>query len=656
MNSTLWMFLSEIVTDKDFSGNSTQQESTHCKDAFTESHLVAFFIVLYVYSIVVLILYCVIQKRSKLSPDCCYGHCGLPIPINLISETKDRWVYCAAFGMLANWFFQLTIGTGYSSTASSFSDAVYSASKLLFTMLSLPLNFFALIASIHGPLQPLSHLIGLIYSAVFFTTYMKPCAICIHYAHEEPRGIEFLETDTASWIVSCVPLLICNGIVLVYFVVRGVHALVLRLQKKPPPKQHSIDHYIGYVKNLVNNPQTDLRQSNQTAKQWLYTWDPYFKYSVLLLSVFVVIFVSLLVFSVQTAFLSLSAVYELKEFLIIDVEIKWTDVLETIYKVLSVLVFAIPLISFVMVVIPLVFSLATFRRHCKQLWHGDRSFIPGSRKSPTRLLTNAALLFGRQIAMAVWAWIFYAIILFILLTMLAMLIIGMVFSDTISNYVAHTITFILCTFGSGVLIYYCQVLLVYFVFADKSVLVDNRRLFHLYTFFFLFYNTVSGLMTTIRRIITSFLLTLFLLPRLDRPLVIAGWEWLDKGYASYLSYVQVEASYTNPVMNVFVHLVMAQIEGKSSSSSQSSSHPGVTNSSAAGGTAPLLAADELIDVNDMARRRWYLAYTLLRNPQLIELRRGPTTEYLSAGGSSVNNKNVDLKLTSGISLTEDYQV
>ena len=133
----------------------------------------------------------------------------------------------------------------------------------------------------------------------------------------------------------------------------------------------------------------------------------------------------------------------------------------------------------------------------------------------------------------------------------------------------------------------------------------------------------------------------------------------------------MEASYTNPVMNVFVHLVMAQIEGKSSSSSQSSckiiycpsmchpivaAHPGVTNSSAAGGTAPLLAADELIDVNDMARRRWYLAYTLLRNPQLIELRRGPTTEYLSAGGSSVNNKNVDLKLTSGISLTEDYQV
>ena len=89
-------------------------------------------------------------------------------------------------------------------------------------------------------------------------------------------------------------------------------------------------------------------------------------------------------------------------------------------------------------------------------------------------------------------------------------------------------------------------------------------------------------------------------------------------------------------------------------------YPGNTNLSATSGrhygATPLLEADELIEVNYMARRRWHLAYTLLRNPQLIELRRGPTTEYLSAGGSSVNNKNVDLKLTSGISLTEDYQV
>ena len=30
----------------------------------------------------------------------------------MINETKDRWVYCAAFGMLANAFIQITLSVG----------------------------------------------------------------------------------------------------------------------------------------------------------------------------------------------------------------------------------------------------------------------------------------------------------------------------------------------------------------------------------------------------------------------------------------------------------------------------------------------------------------------------------------------------------------
>ena len=60
-----------------------------------------------------------------------------------------------------------------------------------------------------------------------------------------------------------------------------------------------------------------------------------------------------------------------------------------------------------------------------------------------------------------------------------------------------------------------------------------RRLFHLYTFFFLFYNSLSGLVTTVRRILTCFVVALFYLPRLDQPLVIGGLEFLDKGHLHY---------------------------------------------------------------------------------------------------------------------------
>ena len=36
-------------------------------------------------------------------------------PINFINETKDRWVYCAAFGMLVNLFTVVVFGVGTGS-------------------------------------------------------------------------------------------------------------------------------------------------------------------------------------------------------------------------------------------------------------------------------------------------------------------------------------------------------------------------------------------------------------------------------------------------------------------------------------------------------------------------------------------------------------
>jgi len=86
-----------------------------------------------------------------------------------------------------------------------------------------------------------------------FIAFVTPCATCMHHANEEPRGIEvvfvyysfvhivlwhyciivqFLGTITALQIVTCAPLLLCNGIVLVYFAVRGTYILILRIMKK----------------------------------------------------------------------------------------------------------------------------------------------------------------------------------------------------------------------------------------------------------------------------------------------------------------------------------------------------------------------------------------------------------------------------------------
>lgn len=79
----------------------------------------------------------------------------------------------------------------------------------------------------------------------------------------------------------------------------------------------------------------------------------------------------------QAAFIITALLHALKDFLI-DINIKWTDVLETVYKVLRkfhenddahfisyvtivVIGFMVPLISFALIIIPLLISLTTYR-------------------------------------------------------------------------------------------------------------------------------------------------------------------------------------------------------------------------------------------------------------------------------------------------------
>lgn len=91
-----------------------------------------------------------------------------------------------------------------------------------------------------------------------------------------------------------------------------------------------------------------------------------------------------------------------------------------------------------------------------------------------------------------------------------------------------------------------------------------------------------GLFKAIRRILISAGLNVFYLSRLDIPLAVKGWEWLDKGiiniimvkfcynyvihnvaYVSYTAILKMDATYNNPVMNVFVYLMTQLAEAKS---------------------------------------------------------------------------------------------
>ena len=84
--------------------------------------------------------------------------------------------------------------------------------------------------------------------------------------------------------------------------------------------------------------------------------------------------------------------------------------------------------------------------------------------------------------------------------------------------------------------------------------------------------------------------------RLDRS-SFAFFKEYDSGYCAYLGYLRLEAVYKNPTMKCFLQLLQ---------DSQQKETPEMETTSKM--------------VKKRARNRWILAYTLIRNPSLINLR------------------------------------
>lgn len=211
-NLSVYDYDYELEDDADLSGSlecSTYQE---------------FQLAFLLYSIVVLILYTIFQKRVKWNSKLPSKYFGLPIPINLVHETKDRWAYVAVFGGLSGTFVQL-IFDGNLVSPQGFVDSIFRGFFLFLTMMFIPLLFFALIASVHGRIQVLTHAIGLVYVA---STLAQQTLICID-CHKAACFITPRIDRVIQYVHiygTIIPIMLCNALTGIYFLIRGAQAVI----------------------------------------------------------------------------------------------------------------------------------------------------------------------------------------------------------------------------------------------------------------------------------------------------------------------------------------------------------------------------------------------------------------------------------------------
>ncbi|KAK3085926.1 hypothetical protein FSP39_010817 [Pinctada imbricata] len=135
--------------------------------------------------------------------------------------------------------------------------------------------------------------------------------------------------------------------------------------------------------------------------------------------------------------------------------------------------------------------------------------------------------------------------------------------------------------------------------------IRNRRAYQNLSFFIFFIYIITGILACLRRIILSTAIGFYYLARLDKCIIIPGLEQFDKSYMSYVAFLRIQVSHSNPIVTTFCELLLRQMKTLD------------TNSSAQLPTLSIEDGFENQRKESLARKRWFKAVTLLRNPTLI---------------------------------------
>lgn len=342
------------------------------------------------YSILVFFFYSFFQKRVRLEQNFLYGYFGLIIPINFIHETRDRWVYAAVFGILSGTFVQLIFDSGFVQSSGYF-DSILRGFNLFLIMLLIPMLFFALIGSIHANIQVVSHGIGFIYTLTALIQQLLVGIMCLEAA-EDVTPTFYRNSQYIRIFGTIIPILCCTIAAALYFVVRGVQALISIITNKPFAYQQDVNHHLGYVKEMLRKKSDDDDERPKTntilekilaCTDRIYKRDPYFRYPVRVMCAASVIIIGLLVLTFQLINFFATGVRFAEES--IDDDSLGVTVIIATANIFAVI---IPVIAYVTLFISFVASLATYRKHCKRVWKGDHSFMPRNITTPAETLVQ----------------------------------------------------------------------------------------------------------------------------------------------------------------------------------------------------------------------------------------------------------------------------
>ncbi|KAM8960527.1 stimulated by retinoic acid gene 6 protein-like [Pelodytes ibericus] len=521
---------------------------------------------------------------------------GFVVPLDLVGTFTNRWTYGFAFGATANkiifLFREEYLPPGVPHWAKAFG--------LLAGALEVALCYYPIFACLTTEKKIVGSIIGFFYTLFWLIVTLIDLVSCPHETE-----FEQYEKVISNW-----PSLLC----LLFLLGRFVHIFITRIRMGKSEDQEFLqEHQAEHVRQLFRKP---VEKPKSWFQRKIYTWDPNFRFPNRIISTSVLSLFCLYIF-ITSEFNGFKRILQKIKYLEVLLPSESSDITDFLNALRGVWFFTTFLASFITV--SYVFHiLACYRKHIKRLWVGNKLFLPNTFQipAPSQSIVAIARYSSMQVAYILWGYLIMHTVLLVFGMIFVYLVIYPIRDGTFWDLLKDLLLLFIIPFGIVITLMYIQVLLAAAFFLQKKIspedkqkplALDNRKGFQNFNYFFFFYNVIVGFGSCLFRLMRSMILGSWLIARLDRPVMPRGFEKLDPGYSTWIGMIYVDHYHSNPVLVSFCKILLTT-KAEKEVSDYYLKYVSTQNSTE-------------LKTSVQAKTRWFLFYTLLKNPSLIKHRK-----------------------------------
>ncbi|XP_078657042.1 stimulated by retinoic acid gene 6 protein-like [Branchiostoma floridae x Branchiostoma belcheri] len=548
---------------------------------------------------------------------CSHFRFSLPVPVDFFDTHSNRWSYAVAFGVTTTACISL-FTDAYSSNYLPYLHDWPLWSQLLIAIVSvfeLGVNYYPFFACMACKVQTVGAVLGFLYSATWFSVKVVFEVHCAGPIGQD--AFQFLgEYANVFNIIVRLPTVVCLFLLVAKFaiMIEGAIEEHVRLRKGPQqPVQNTRRHkklmhfhHKLHVKRLLVKPQ-ETPELPWYREMW-YKNDPAFRFSARVITTVVVTFLCLYEVIVIDLFFGNLLWSDVRNMVnatinhtvVVDIDQNFWDVFIPSWNITGILTGFILFLYLLRI-------MACYRKHMLRLYKGDYKWLPEFKQSSSWHVFQSLKYSGAQVAYMIWGYLIIQTIMMVMILIVYVLVKN-------PEFVVSSLEVSLPPMGVSIAVLLVQWCLGKYVFLqkpegeeDQPLSFQHFKAYQNFAYFMFFFNIIVGFFFCFSRVIISLIFGVLLLSRIDRTVLMEGFEQADVGYLFYLSMVRIEVAHTHPVLLSFCQLLLDTTTTTKRNGRYSSY---------------VIAPRPLYE--SKPRWRWHLAYTLVRNPQLQELRKKVT--------------------------------